>query len=37
LYYYFVAAPEGELKKFLEWIKTDEAKEIIVAQGFVAP
>lgn len=35
LYMYTLTEPEGEIKKYLEWILTDEAQQIVADLGFV--
>jgi len=35
LYMYTLTEPEGEIKKYLDWILTDEAQQIVADLGFV--
>ena len=37
LYYYTAGEAEGELEGFIDWLKTDSAKELIRAQGLIVP
>ena len=35
LYIYTVGEPEGEVKKYLDWIKSDAGQKVVTEQGFV--